>query len=233
MLEVRNLNYKIPGKKSDFRISGIQFQLEAGYFMALLGDNGAGKSTLMRLLAGALCADEGDVLFCGQRVTAGNAVLRRGIGYLGDEAIFFENQTVNENQRLLGNLYPEYREEEFRQLVERFDLGEEVLQQRVDTLSLGQKKQVQLAFVLARHPRLLLLDEPMGNLDAVFRVGFMELLQEWIAKEEASVVLSTHLPDDIDEVVDFVGILKEGKLEAFGTRTELLDDQASLRGLLL
>lgn len=232
MLEVRNIQYKIPGRKSDFQIAGIDFRLEKGYFMAILGENGAGKSTLLRLLFGALPADAGEVLFCGERVTADNAEVRRSIGYLGEEAVFLEHQTVWENQRLLGSLYPEYSEKDFRQTVERFDLGEEILQKRVDALSLGQKKQVQLAFVLARHPRLLLLDEPMGSLDAVFRVNFLEFLQERIAEEEISVVLSTHLPDEIEDVVDYIGILKEGTMERFGSRSELLDGQSSLRGLM-
>lgn len=233
MLEVKSLNYKIPDKKTDFEIKGINFRLETGYFMGLLGGNGAGKSTLLRLLYGVLRADRGDVLFYGQRVVDYSVELHHRIGYLGDETIFFESQTVYENAKLFGALYPEYKEADFLSFVKGFELNEDIMRQRVEALSLGQKKQVQLAFVLARHPKLLLLDEPMGNLDAVCRVRFMELLQERIAQEGISIVLSTHLPDDIEDIVDYIGVLEDGQMKAFGEREDILNGWDSLREMLI
>lgn len=233
MLEVKGLYYKISDRKTDFEIKGIDFRLETGYFMALLGDNGAGKSTLLRLLYGALRADRGDVLFQGQEVADYSAKLRHKIGYLGDETIFFEGQTVYENAMLFGALYPGYKEADFQHLLHRFELNEDILQQRMEELSLGQKKQVQLAFVLARHPQLLLLDEPMGNLDVVCRVRFMELLQDWIAREEIGVILSTHLPDDIEEIADYIGVLEDGQMKVFGQREDVLNGWDSLREMLI
>ena len=229
MIEIENLNYIIRDRKTYFKISDINFRLGEGYMMGLLGKNGAGKSTLLRLLYGSLLADSGKVLFNGEDMYKNIVKFRQKIGYIGDEDIFFTNETVGENARILGELYAGYSYGEFLNYLKLFELGESVNDKKPYELSTGQKKQVYLAFVMARHPSLLLLDEPMSNLDPVFRVEFVDLLQRLIADEKLSVILSTHIIDDIEDISDYIGILDNGILKTFGDRDEVLGDDKTIR----
>ena len=224
MLEVRTLEYRIKNGKRSFAIQNVSFELQEGYLMCLLGRNGAGKSTLLRLLYGMLLADAGEILYEGKEISKNRNIVRQEIGYLGDEPIFFERQTLRENVQVLSGLYPAYSEKDFISYLGKFEMDMAVLDKTLSELSTGQRKQVQLAFVLARHPRLILLDEPMANLDVVFRMEFMEVLQELIAEEQVSVILSTHLLDDVRDTADYVGVLEDGKMTAFGDRERVMLD---------
>ncbi|MCM1256818.1 MAG: ATP-binding cassette domain-containing protein [Roseburia sp.] len=93
-----------------------------------------------------------------------------------------------------------------------------MLEKPLGEVSTGEKKQIQLAFAMARRPKLLLLDEPGANLDPVFRVSLMDKLQSQIAREELSVILSTHILEDIEDVADYVGVMEEGRMSFFGDR---------------
>ena len=97
-----------------------------------------------------------------------------------------------------------------------------------DDLSTGQKRKFQLAFALARKPELLLLDEPTASLDPHARVEWMELLLTLIGKEEMSVILATHLTSELDEVADYILVMKDGEQLAFLDREEMVDQYGEL-----
>lgn len=229
MLDVCNLNYKIRGEKSNFTINNINFSLDDGYMMGLLGRNGAGKSTLLRLLYGVLKSDNGNITFQGEDLGKNIAGIRQNMAYVGDEDIFFESYSIIENARIFGELYKKYNNEDFLGYMNKFAFDDNVLNKRIYELSTGRKKLVYLAFVLARHPKLLLLDEPMGNLDTVYRMEFVELLQKLISIENISVIISTHLIDDIEDIADYIGILENGRMKIFGDREEVLVNGKTIR----
>ena len=95
-------------------------------------------------------------------------------------------------------------------------------------LSTGEQRKFQLAFAMAHQPELLILDELTANMDSVFRTELMEELQELVAKEETSVILSTHIFSDINDIVDYVAILKAGELVVFGDRETVLEQEGSM-----
>ena len=224
MLQVRNLKYTIGRGRGKFTVQNVNFSLEPGYLMCLLGKNGSGKSTLLRLLYGIMPADEGSIQWSGKEVYDYTGLLRREIAYVGDEPMFFENMAIKENMEAFQLLYPDFSRKKWSYYLKRFEL-ENVEEAFYEELSTGQKRQVQLAFVLARKPQLLLLDEPTANLDPVFRVEFMELLQQLVAKEKISVILSTHILDDVEEIADYIGIMSEGEMILFGDREKILEQQ--------
>ncbi len=235
MLQVKDIQYivrNLMGKKTNFQIHHTDFQLETGYFMCLLGKNGAGKSTLLRMLYGVHVPEKGQVLWNGKNVATDKVQVRQEVAYVGEEEVFFEDRSLGENVEILQGLYPGFKMERFHEYLRKFELGTSALDKKICGFSTGQKKQIQLAFAFARKPKLLLLDEPMANLDPVFRMEFMDLLQQFIAKEEVTVILSTHILEDIEEMFDYVGVIEQGAMKLFGDRESILEQKESLREIL-
>ena len=219
MLQVKNLNYTLRNynKKRKFIIKDISFTLEQGYLLYLSGKNGSGKTTLFRLLYGMMPPDKGSIQWNGREVYEEKESVRREIAYVGEEEMFFEHVAIKENIEQLSLFYPDFRQDIWESCLKYFRFSDSE-QKSYAEFSTGQKCQLQLAFALARQPKLLLLDEPTACLDPVFRVEFIELLQRFIAEYEISVIISTHIPEDIEEIADYIGIMQDGELEVFENR---------------
>ena len=182
MLEVKNLQYqyKENEKKSDdlpFKLYGVNFTLEKGYIMGLLGSNGAGKSTLMNLLMGIFTPEAGSVTFHGKEVSERRNEVLQKIACVSDKMEFLRYRTLSENVDLFGVLYDDFDRHKWENYMDSFDFKKEEWNHLYDDLSTGEKRKFQLAFALSYEPELLLLDEPTSNLDPHARVEWMELVQ--------------------------------------------------------
>lgn len=239
MLEVKNLQFTYKEKKKRFagkrRVEGnkdinktfclhnINFALEKGYLMGLLGFNGSGKSTLMNLLCGICIPDSGSVAFDGREVSADKNAVMQNIGVVSDDNEFLYYRTLRENAELFGILYDRYNPKLWEEYMMQLGFQEKDFSLCYDDLSTGEKRKFQLAFTLARKPELLLLDEPTASLDPHARAEWMELLLVLIGKEELSVILATHLTSELDETADYILVLQEGEQLAFFDREEMVD----------
>lgn len=222
MLEVKGLEHQVNRSKNPeraFRLRDISFSLEQGYIMGLFGENGAGKSSLLRLLYGMEVPEMGRVCWGGQDVTENIVAIRQDIAYVGEEYEFISEASIRENVELLQSLYAGFSQESWEKYLALFEM-EGLEDKKEKELSLGQQKKIQIAFALARHPRLLLLDEPTASLDPVFRVELMTLLQRSVAEEEMSILISTHIPEDVEDIMDYLLVLQDGKMVFCGKRDE-------------
>ena len=234
MLEVKNLQYayrekskKVKGESTDkeeiFRLQDINFQLDKGYILGLLGLNGAGKTTLMNLLMGIYTPDSGAVTFYGEEVGKNaNQVLQK-MACVSDKMEFLRYRTLEENADLFGMLYDDFNKEQWALYMMTFGFDEPDMELCYDDLSTGEKRKFQLAFALSHKPEILLLDEPTANLDPHARVEWMDLIGKQVAEEEISVIMATHLTDDLDELADYILVLDKGKQLAYMNREEMVD----------
>lgn len=195
-------------KLGDFTLGELQFDIPAGYIIGLIGPNGSGKTTLLHLLLGLYNPSEGEVKVDGMNYEDGEKVLLDNLGVVLVEDLFEGSSTLLENGRDYGKYYSRYKEEVLKEYLERFHLQEGQLYRK---LSKGQKLKFQLAFALAHDPKLLVLDEPTGNFDPGFREEFFRILKEFMADGEKSVILATHITEDLDRVADYIIYLEEGK----------------------
>lgn len=226
MITVEDLNYrtkKIRGKEP-FAIQDISFHLEEGYMMCLLGRNGAGKTTLLELLNGMIVPDSGRI-----------ELPLEETAFVGGSAWCVESWTVQENVLQFSRLTPSFDEKLFEDTLQTFGMETGILSRKFKDLSTGQKMQVQSAFAFAKHPRVLLLDEPVANMDPVVRTDYMELLHQKVTREKTTVIVSTHLVEDITDLVDYIGIMEHGKLTDYGNRDQIMQryDSQDLRQMLL
>ena len=224
MLTANNINYRYGlAKKDAFELQDVSLTLEPGYVSCLLGKNGSGKTTLLNLLYGMRKPKSGEILWKGQRLDDKTlADFRQEVAYVG-EAWCVESMTVAQNMEMLSILYPAFDRDYFDSLMKLAGV-EGCLNKVFSALSTGERVKVEISFVLARRPKLILLDEPLANIDPVFKVDVLELLQKGVAENETGVLISTHLLDEISDMVDYVNVRENGRLVKSGTRFEVLGE---------
>jgi len=230
-VEVRNIAKKFG---SFAALNSVSLKVASGELVALLGPSGSGKTTLLRIIGGLDYPDnpEGQILFYGEDVT-GVPAHRRRAGFAFQHYALFRHMTVFENVAFglrVRSRSTRPRETEIRdrvhrllQLIQLESLGERYPSQ----LSGGQRQRVALARALAVEPKVLLLDEPFGALDAKVR----KELRHWIRKLHEEIHITTlfvtHDQEEALEVADRVAILREGNIEQIGTPAEIYDHPAT------
>lgn len=198
-------------KYADFALQNINLELPTGQIMGLVGANGAGKSTIMRILIGLIAADSGAVEVCGHRLPQAQVAAKLEIGYASEDMRLYKTQTLRWHMDWIQQIYPTWDEPYAAQLLKRFDLRP---QQAVGGFSHGQRVKALLLLVLARRPKVLLLDEPTTGLDPVARAEVLEALADVLRDESRSVLFSSHNTMDIEQLSDTITFLHQGKLVA-------------------
>jgi ABC-2 type transport system ATP-binding protein len=191
--------------------------------IGLLGPNGAGKSTLLKILMGLLPPSSGGGTVLGHDVRTAGAVLRRAIGYMPEADALIPGLRGAEYVALAGELYGMPRREAQRrahEVLTYLDL-EDARYRRLEEYSTGMKQRLKLAQALVHDPPLLLLDEPTSGLDPAGREGLLKLLLSLGKEHGKSLLLSTHLLGDVEQVCETVVILHHGEVLQHGSVGEL------------
>jgi len=213
-------------------LDGIDLEVRSGEFLALLGPSGSGKTTLLRILAGLDFADGGTVRFDREDVSR-LPIARRQVGFVFQHYALFRHMTVADNVGFGLSVRPRRerpakaeiarRVEELLGLVQLSDLGGRYPAQ----LSGGQRQRVALARALAVEPRILLLDEPFGALDAKVRKDLRRWLRELHDRVGLTSIFVTHDQEEAIELADRVVVVNKGRIEQVATPDDLYADPAS------
>jgi sulfate/thiosulfate transport system ATP-binding protein len=209
-------------------LDDVSLEVPSGSLTALLGPSGSGKSTLLRIIAGLEWPDTGEVLISGQDATA-VAPQKRGVGFVFQHYAAFKHMTVRDNVafglRIRKRPKAEVRErvDQLLGLVQLREFGHRYPAQ----LSGGQRQRMALARALAPEPRVLLLDEPFGALDARVRAELRDWLRRLHDEVHVTTVFVTHDQEEAMEVADQIAVLDHGRLEQVGTPRELYDQPAT------
>jgi len=215
-IEVKNLS-KFYGQQA--AVNAISFSIQKGEIVGFLGPNGAGKSTTMKILTGFIPATSGEVKICGMEVDVDSLETRKKIGYLPENNPLYLDMYVREYLEFVGKIYKvpnlKARIDEMIQQV-----GLEVEQnKKIGMLSKGYRQRVGLAQAIIHDPEVLILDEPTTGLDPNQLVEIRELIKR-IGKSK-TVMLSTHIMQEVEAICDRVIIIKSGKIVANSTAAEL------------
>lgn len=231
MIELDSVTFRYPKSTAD-ALSNISLNIPQGSFFALIGPNGAGKTTLLRLLCGRLGAFKGSVKI--------DESLRNSAGFLNAEkyGVLLENPgvypklSIKEYLQYFTGFYgfgaEEWREngamlERCKSFVERLKLPP--LEKRLETLSLGNRQKVQIVRALLHSPKLLILDEPVANLDPISRDSVWQLLDEWRKEECGTAIVCSHVLAEMDQwatdyaIIDCGRVLKSGRVADVGADT--------------
>ena len=208
-IEVKNL-YKYYGEQAAVR--DVSFSVKKGEIVAFLGPNGAGKSTTMKIMTGFMPASEGEVFICGKKVDIDKLDTRQIIGYLPENNPLYTDMYVREYLEFVGRIY------KIKNLKARVSemihaVGLDVEQhKKIGALSKGYRQRVGLAQAIIHDPEVLILDEPTTGLDPNQLVEIRELIRS-IGKEK-TVILSTHIMQEVEAICDRVIIISKGQIVA-------------------
>jgi ABC-2 type transport system ATP-binding protein len=175
---------------------------------ALLGENGAGKTTTIRILLGLCEPDGGSRSVLGYDCKTNDLRIRQSVGYVPEQPILYEWMTAAELGRFSSSFYPAGYLERYNNWLKEYELQPD---QKIKSLSKGQKAKVSLAAALAHEPELLILDEPTSGLDAMVRREFLESMVDRAATGR-TVFLSSHQIGEVERVADTIAILKKSKM---------------------
>ena len=191
------------GKKEVLK--NINLQLERGKIIGLLGPNGSGKTTLIKIINGLLTADEGDIKVSGEQIGIES---KKIISYLPDRTYLADWMKVKDIVGMFDDFYKDFSREKAEDMLKRLNINED---DRLKTLSKGNKEKVQLILVMSRQAQLYLLDEPIGGVDPAARDYILNTIITNY-NPDASVVISTHLISDVEKVLDEAIFINNGKI---------------------
>jgi ABC-2 type transport system ATP-binding protein len=212
--------------RTGWALRDCHLQIPAGRISALVGPNGAGKTTLLRLALGLLKPTTGGVSVFGWSPTTNPILVLARVGFVPQDRPLYRRFTVDDMLHLGRSLNPRWDQASAAGRLRRLDIP---LNRRLGQLSGGQQAQVSLALALGKRPDLLLLDEPVSNLDPLARREFLRELVEVVAADGLTVVLSSHVVAELERVCDHLVILNGGRVQVMGE----IEDLVALHKLLI
>ncbi len=217
MINASNVN-KSFGPKTVIR--DLSFQVGAGEVVGLLGPNGSGKTTMVRLLSGVLRPDSGSVQVTGRDPLADGEDVRMATGVLTESADFYRNMSAIDNLRFFADIYGVQDRQRPALLLEQFGLAGD-RDRNVGTFSTGMRKRLGLAKALLHEPSVLFLDEPTNGLDPEGTRMVLESIRQLNSSRPTTILICSHLLDQLEVVCDRYVFIDEGRLIESGTLPEL------------
>ncbi|MER1985089.1 MAG: ABC transporter ATP-binding protein [Solibacillus sp.] len=192
-------------------VSHVNMHVKKGEIYGFLGPNGAGKTTIMKMMMNLIKPTSGEIIICGEKVTPGSYELLKRIGSMIDYPIFYEQLTARENLALHAEYMGYYNKNAINEALDLMQL-KHVEGKVVKEFSLGMKQQLGLARAMMTKPEILILDEPMNGLDPVGIKQFRNIFQMLSKDYGTTLLISSHILGEIEQVADTVGVIKDGRL---------------------
>lgn len=209
MIDIINLSKKF-GKVH--ALDDVSFQIKEGKVIGIFGINGVGKSTILKSIAGVIRPDKGKILIDGEEM---NPKLYNKIAFVPDMDTYFPYLTIKDTFAFMKEFYENWDEEKATKLLEIFNLTDDKM---ISTLSKGNRARIKIILGFAQNAKYILLDEPFSGIDIFKREEFIKVMIEYISPEQ-SIIITTHEIAEIEDIVEEVVILHEGKL-AFNFNVE-------------
>lgn len=202
----------VTGKGFGFKLKNVSMTLENGYIYAVTGKNGAGKTTLFNYILTEKKRYTGSIKLFGYELAGNHAKTMEITGLVSEDNTFFENRTGRQNAEIPGLVYDNFDMELFDKCMKKMNVSSQTTLWR---MSRGERMKFQLAFAIAHHSRLYLLDEATAGMDAVFKIELFDLLRQLIAGEDCCVLMTTHDMSEIAKNTDYAAIMDNGTLGEF------------------
>jgi len=226
ILEVQNLSKQY--KNSDFRLNDISFSVPSGTIMGFVGENGAGKTTTIGCILGTLIKDGGAIKIFGQEQADGAPHVRDDIGVVYDSNHIPDHFNLSATQvaSAMGHIYTNWDMGLFNEYMKKFNLPDK---RKIKTFSRGMTMKLGLALALARHPKLLVLDEATAGLDPIVRDEVLEVLMDFVQDENNSILISSHITTDLEKIADYITFIHDGHIVFSEKKHELIDNYGIMR----
>ena len=225
MVETRNLRktYNRPDGSTIEAVKGVELEIRQGEIFSLLGPNGAGKTTTISMISGLVTPTEGDATIGGFSITSQSMQAKRLMGFVPQEIALYPELSARQNLAFFGRMYGlggKALSRRVDELLEFVDLADRQ-KDRIDTFSGGMKRRINLAAGLLNSPPLIYMDEPTVGIDPQSRRRILDTVKLLRDEQGMTVLYTTHLMEEAEELSDRVGIMDHGEIIAMGTQAEL------------
>lgn len=206
-------------------LSGLTFSVGRSSIYGLVGYNGAGKTTLLKTISGVYKPEEGEVRIDGEHIFD-NAKMKQRLFYVPDDLYFQPYASMEKMARFYKGYYPKFSEKTFQNLTKVFGLE---ATKRINGFSKGMQRQAELVLGMSAHPDVLLLDESFDGLDPAKRSLTKQLLAEYMAEKEVSIIVSSHNLHEVEDLCDHVGLINGQKLAMNCSIEEISQNRCKFR----
>ena len=215
MLDCVNVVKRYGGK---FAVNGMSVAIEDAHIYGLLGPNGSGKSTWMKMAAGLIVPDEGEMTLDGVKISAET---KRHIAYMPTEGYFYRYMKIKDVGRYYQDFFDDFDAQQFEKLIADMDLE---MNMKVRNLSSGMMAKLKIAVTLSRKAELYLLDEPLNGIDLLARDEVVNTILTNMS-DNASVVISSHLVEELERIIDKAIFMKDGQIVLMGDVEEIRQER--------
>ena len=221
-IEINNLEKKY----KNFKLGSIDLNIPSGMIVGLIGENGAGKTTLIKSILNIIKVDNGSIKIFDKDISKYDELVKEDIGVVLDNMFFPEILSPKNINSIMQDIYKNWDRDLFYDYLERFGINDN---QQLKTMSKGMRKKVEIATALAHKPKLLIMDEATSGLDPVVRNEVLDIFLDFIQNEENTVVLSSHITSDLEEIADQIVFIDSGKIILNKNKDEILDNYGILK----
>ncbi len=203
-----------------FHLHPVTMNLEQGSIMGLIGENGSGKTTLIKLALNLISLSSGEIKILGLDSVKQEEQIKQKIGFVPDENIFYDMFTPKEINQVTSKLYQCWDEKIYFDFLEKFCIP---ANKNIKSFSMGMKKKIAIACALSHEAEILILDEPMNGIDPIARQEIRDILQQFVENEYHSVLLSTHITEDLEKIADYITLIEKGNMIFYKNKDEILE----------
>lgn len=219
LIEFKNVTFKYKGANQN-ALNNVNLSLNEGQIVGLLGPNGSGKTTIIKLIAGLLKNHQGEILINDKRIGAESKMI---VSYLPDSTYLKEEMVIKDVITMFADFYENFDKEKMLSMLKTMDIDTSSV---IKTLSKGNKEKLQLALVLSRNAKIYVLDEPIGGVDPAQRDFIINTILNNYAYNSL-VIISTHLIDDIDSILNRAIFIKKGEVVMDDSKENIINTHES------
>ena len=222
-IEIKNLRKNL----GNFSLKIDDLKIPEGFVTGFIGPNGSGKTTTIKLIMNMINKDEGFIKMWGKDYKINNLNIKDRIGYVGEFSGYLHEAKIARIKKSLSVFYKNWDEKLYEKYMKQFNLNED---KAYKDLSKGQQKKFEIVMAMSHHPKLIIMDEPTANLDPLVRNELLNILQERIEEDNATVFFSTHITSDLDKIGDYVVFIYKGEIFLADTKDNILENHIIVKG---
>lgn len=219
-IEIKNMN-----KTYDhFTLQNINLTIPNGAIVGLIGENGAGKTTIIKGMMDIIHTDNDGIKLLGKDYT--DVSVKKDIAVVLEECFFTETLKVKDVDILMNDFFENWDSSLFHYYLHQFDILNST---KIAALSKGMRKKLEIAAALSHHPKLMILDEPTSGLDPVVRDDILEIFRDFIQDENHSILLSSHITSDLENIADYLVFIHQGKIIFNEAKDTIMENYGIMR----
>lgn len=209
-----------------FKLDNVSFNVKQGSIMGFIGENGAGKSTTIKAILNLIHPDSGKIKVLGIDSSDESLTMKEQIGVVFDECHFHETLNSDDINIFMAKIYRNWDSKLYQNYLNRFHLPSKKI---IKEYSRGMKMKLSIAVALSHNPKLLLLDEATSGLDPVIRNEILDVFYDFIQDEEHSILMSSHITSDLEQIADYITFIHEGKIIFSESKDSILENYAIIK----